>query len=75
MDSSRTLFLPSGSALILIQIQKTIPSTSVADPGHFGTDPDPAIFASDLQDGNKKLFICLLLFEATFTSFFFKDKK
>jgi hypothetical protein len=25
-------------------------------------DPDPAIFVSDLQDANKKLFFCLLLF-------------
>ncbi len=41
-------------------------------------DPDPAIFVIDLQDANKKLilkkFICLLLFEGTFKSFF-KDKK
>jgi hypothetical protein len=40
------------------------------------SDPDPAIFTSDLQDGNQKKilsFFCLLLFEATFTSFF-KDK-
>jgi hypothetical protein len=41
-------------------------------------DPDPAIFVIDLQDANKKTnfmkFFCLLLFEATFTSFF-KDKK
>jgi hypothetical protein len=42
-------------------------------------DPDPAIFVIDLQDTSKKLifkpnFVCLLLFEATFTSFF-KDKK
>jgi hypothetical protein len=39
-------------------------------------DPDPAIFVSDLQDINRKLFfsICLLVFEGTFTSFF-KDKK
>jgi hypothetical protein len=28
--------------------------------------PDPATFVSDLQDGNKKLLFCLLLFEATF---------
>jgi hypothetical protein len=35
------------------------------------TDPDPAIFVSDLQDVNK--VFCLLLFEGTFTSFF-KDK-
>jgi hypothetical protein len=42
-------------------------------------DPDPAILVIDLQDASKKLtfqhhFICLLLFEGTFTSFF-KDKK
>jgi hypothetical protein len=42
-------------------------------------DPDPAIFAIDLQDASKKLifehkFFCLLLFEGTCTSFF-KDKK
>jgi hypothetical protein len=40
----------------------------------YGTDqdptPDPAIFVSDLQDGNKKIILCLLLFEATFTLFF-----
>jgi hypothetical protein len=36
-------------------------------------DPDPAIFVSDLQNVNKKLFFCLLIFEGTFTSFF-KDK-
>jgi hypothetical protein len=40
------------------------------DPGS-----DPAIFLTDLQDASKKLifkhnFFCLLLFEATFTSFF-----
>ncbi len=59
---------------------------SVADPQHFGTDPHPrirtslltdpapvpAVFISDLQAKNK--FFVLLLFEATFTSFF-KDKK
>jgi hypothetical protein len=43
------------------------------------SDPDPAIFVIDLQDANKKKkfilnFICLLLFEGTFTSFY-KDKK
>jgi hypothetical protein len=37
-------------------------------------DPNPAIFISDLQDGNNKKLLGLLLFEATFTSFF-KDKK
>ncbi len=35
--------------------------------------PDPDLFVSDLQDAKKKNFY-LLLFEATFTSFF-KDKK
>ncbi len=37
---------------------------SVADPWHFGVDPDPdpAIFVIDLQDANKKhRFFCLLL--------------
>jgi hypothetical protein len=50
---------------------------SVADPWHFGVDPDPdpAIFIIDLQDANKKLikkkkFFCILLFEGTFISFF-----
>jgi hypothetical protein len=37
-------------------------------------DPDPAIFVSDLQDVNKKLFFCLLLFEGKCTSIV-KDKK
>jgi hypothetical protein len=41
-------------------------------------NPDSAIFIGDLQDGNIILFfstfLCLLLFEGTFTSFF-KDKK
>ncbi len=65
--------------------------TSVADPWHFGTDPDPQIlipltncsgFGSDSGSGSgscyfrqwssrwKKNLFCLLLFEATFTSFF-----
>jgi hypothetical protein len=40
---------------------------------------DPAIFVSDLKDDNKSYFLfskflCLYLFEGTFTSFF-KDKK
>ncbi len=40
------------------------------------SDPDPAIFVSDLQDGKKNFLLnfCFLLFEGTFTSFF-KDKK
>jgi hypothetical protein len=41
-------------------------------------DPDPAIFVTNLQDAIKKLilykFICLLLFEGTFTSFFKENK-
>ncbi len=45
------------------------PCLSLMDP-----DPDPAIFVTDLQDANKKLFFskffCSLLFEGTFTSFF-----
>jgi hypothetical protein len=43
------------------------------------SDPDPAIFVIDLQYASKKIFFqhnffCLLLFEATFASFF-TDKK
>jgi hypothetical protein len=43
----------------------------VVNPWHFGTDsdphlrlmdPDPAIFVSDLQDGNKKLLFLLITF-------------
>jgi hypothetical protein len=37
-------------------------------------DPDPAIFVTDLQDANKKLYFCSS-FEGTFTYFFFTDKK
>ncbi len=48
------------------------------DPYHWPTDQDPAldpaIFVSDLQDGNEhffpKFFCLFLFFEATFTSFF-----
>jgi hypothetical protein len=35
---------------------------SVPDP-----DPDPALSVCDLQDANKNIFFCLLLFEGTFT--------
>ncbi len=51
-----------------------------ADPSDSDMDlaPDPDIFVTFLQDGNKKFFFFqiffLLLFEATFASFF-KDKK
>jgi hypothetical protein len=43
-------------------------------------DPDPAIFVIDLQDANTKLilktkFYCLLLFESTFLSFLFDDRR
>ncbi len=54
--------------------------SSVLDPWHFGRDPGPSLFVSDLQDANKKIIVftpnvfLLLLFEGTFTSFF-KDKK
>jgi hypothetical protein len=42
-------------------------------------DSDPAIFAIDLQDANKKTNLkkknfCLLLFEGTFTSFILNKK-
>jgi hypothetical protein len=42
------------------------------------SDPDPPTFVIVLQEANKKIiikkFVCLLLFEGAFTSFF-KDKK
>jgi hypothetical protein len=41
-------------------------------------DPDPAIFVINLQDAPKKYFIfyvfCSLLFDGTFTSFFYAIK-
>jgi hypothetical protein len=41
------------------------------DPDPHLTDPDPAVFVSDLQGGNKNLFFLLInFFEGTFTSFF-----
>ncbi len=46
---------------------------SVADPWHFGVDPDvdPAILVIDLQEADKKLiflkkFFCLLFFKVHF---------
>ncbi len=32
-------------------------SSSVVDPWNFGSDPDPAIFVSGLQDVKKKFFL------------------
>jgi hypothetical protein len=44
--------------------KKCIVPVSVADPWHFGVDPDPAIFVIDLQDAKKKQilkkFFCFL---------------
>ena len=66
--------------LVWIRIRGSMPLTN--SPGSRSwiqiLDPAPAIFVIDLQDANKKLififyFICLLLFEDTFTSFC-KDK-
>ncbi len=44
---------------------------SVEDPWHFDTDPDPAIFITDLQDAYKKLVFLLISFwrYIYFTSF------
>ncbi len=39
-----------------------------ADPCLWLMDPDPSIFIIALQDANKKLISCILLFEGTFTS-------
>jgi hypothetical protein len=57
-----------------LRVEKGYTKTSVADPRHFGPDPDsrihtsnygsgPAIFVNDLQDANINYFFCLLLFE------------
>jgi hypothetical protein len=58
---------------IRFRIRGSMPLTKI------DLDPDPAIFVIDLQDTRKKLtfqhnFFCLLLFEATFTSFFTHKK-
>ncbi len=39
---------------------------SVADAWHFGVDPDPAIFVTDLQDANKKR-----IFKESFSAYYF----
>jgi hypothetical protein len=53
--------------LVRIRIRQSIPGTSgLTDPDPALT-PNPAIFVSDLQDGNKQSFFCLLLFEGTIT--------
>ncbi len=54
--------------IVRIRIRGSVPLTYIVDP-------DPAIFVSDLQDGNKKNYnlFCFLLFEATLTSVF-KEK-
>ncbi len=46
---------------------------SVPDPWHLGTDPDAALFVSDLKDANPKKILCYL-FEGTFTLFFKNNK-
>ncbi len=43
---------------------------SVADPWLFGTDPDPVLFVSDVQDANKKYLIFPSLF-AYYSKVFF----
>jgi hypothetical protein len=64
---------------IRIRILGSMPLTNGSGSWIRVLDPDPALFVIDLQDVSKKLifehnFFCLLLYEATFTSFF-KDKK
>jgi hypothetical protein len=39
------------------KVTHTAARISVADPWHFGVDPDPAIFVTDLQDANKKIIL------------------
>ncbi len=47
--------------------------TSVPDPWHYGTDPNPALFVSDLQDANKNNFFYKFLWNTLIS--FWKDKK
>jgi hypothetical protein len=68
-SGSVTFWCGSGSSIHTFDISDPDPDAG-ADPA-----PDPALFVSDLQDANKKYFLCSFLsFEGTFTSFF-KDKK
>jgi hypothetical protein len=82
-DQSRALDVDASKAVfwirdILIWIRLG------ADPYHALTDPDPALFVSELQDPNKKIILFYyrylsfssLLFEGTQGTFksFFKDK-
>ncbi len=65
-----------------------IPSASVPDPWHFGADPDPWIRTLTNVSGSGcgscsfrqwpsrcQIFLCLFLFEGTFTSFFEENYK
>jgi hypothetical protein len=54
--------------LVRIRIRGSVPLTKDPDPAIFVSDLS-AIFVSDLQDGNKKIIFCLLLFEVIFTLF------
>jgi hypothetical protein len=74
------LFLAAfGSETFWYEYGSADPYLGLTDPGPTPDPaPDPGIFVSDLQDDTTKdffsKFFCLLLFEATFTSFF-KIKK
>ncbi len=64
--------------LIWIRVRGSLPLTYGSESGSGDPAPDPALFVSDLQDANLKIFFSnffgLLRFEGTFTSVF-KDKK
>ncbi len=40
--------------------------TGVPDPWHFGTDTNPALFVSDLQDANKNYLFSTSLYAYSF---------
>jgi hypothetical protein len=54
-EPSLLCLLSSGRACKVSRCRVFTDIGIVPDPGHFGVDPDPAIFVIDLQDSNKKL--------------------
>ncbi len=54
------------------RVARACNQSSFADPWHFGVDPDPSIFITDLQDANKKLiFFHKVFLHITFCSYFY----
>ncbi len=47
---------------------------NVVDPGHFGTEPDPALFVRDLQDAKKNQNFLAFYFLKVHLHYFLKIK-